>query len=351
MKKLIPIVIVLIFAGAIGFKLYSNKQVINEKNQPVDRSSIAVPVKVAKVKSVNVDGQFSLPAVLKPYEEVDITINTSGKVKRLNFNLGSNVRKGQVIGSIDSDIKSINLKNAELQAKKLKKDFQRIKELFEGNAATQVELDNAEFNYKNAEYQVESLKQQIQDGNLVSPINGVVVSKDIEVGEFMSAGKPAAHVVDLSKMKTLVMVSEKDVYQLKEGMKVTVTSDLFADAPMEGTISFISPNGDANHNYEVEVLITDASKKNLKAGTFVSVAFDIQSKGSLLQIPKKALIEGVTNPAAYVAKGSSVTLKKLVLGRDLGENIEVLSGLKEGELVVVSGQINLTESSIINQIK
>lgn len=351
MKKLIPIVIVVIFAGAIGFTLYSNKQIINEKNKPVDRSSIAIPVKVAQVSSVNVSGEFKLPAVLKPFEEVDITLNTSGKVKRLNFELGSKVRKGQVIGSIDSDIKAINLKNAELQVNKLKRDYDRIKDLFAGNAATQVELDNAEFNYKNAEYQVESLKQQIQDGNMVSPINGVVVSKDVEVGEFMSTGKSAAHVVDLSKMKTLVKVSEKDVYRLKEGMKVKVTSDVFADKPMEGTISFISPNGDVNHNYEVEVVISGASKVDLKAGTFVTVQFDIESSGDVLQIPKKALVEGVTNPTVYVANGKNVTLKKLVLGRDLGENIEVISGLNEGELVVVSGQINLSENSIIEQIK
>ena len=351
MKKIIPIAIVVVFAGLIGFRLYSNKQVINEKNKPVDRSSIAIPVKVAKVISTEISGEFSLPAVLKPYEEVDVTINTSGKIQRLNFKLGSKVRKGQVIGSIDSEIKRINLKNAELQADKLKKDYSRTKDLFDGGAATQVELDNAEFNYKNAEYQVESLKQQIQDGNLISPINGEVVSKDVEVGEFMSAGKAAAHIVDLSKLKSIVKVSEKDVYQLKEGAKVKVTTDLFPDDPMEGTISFISPNGDTYHNYDVEVIIDGNTKKSMKAGTFVTVEFDVQSTGNVLQIPKKALIEGITNPAVYVANGSKVTLKKIVLGRDLGENIEVIQGLNEGESVVVSGQINLTESSIINQIK
>lgn len=351
MKKLIPISLVLIVVALIGFKLYSNKQIINEKNQPVDRSSIAVPVKVSKVNAVNVNGKFELPSVLMPNEEVDLTLNTSGKVQSLNFKLGTKVRKGQVLGRIDTDIKSINLKNAALQVNKLKTDYERIKDLFAGNAATKVELDNAKYNYENAQFQVESLKKQIQDGNLISPINGVITAKEIEVGEFISTGQSAAHIVDLSKLKTLVKVSEKDVYRLKVGMIVQVTSDLFADTPMEGKISFISPNGDSNHNYEVEVLIDGSSDVDLKAGTFVSVQFDVKTNESVLQIPKKALVEGTTNPLVYVAKGTKVQLKKIVLGRDLGENIEVLKGLSEGESVIVTGQINLTENSIITQIK
>ncbi len=351
MKKVITISVVVVLAGLIGWKLYSNKQVINEKNKPVDRSSIAVPVTLAAVKSGEISGKFSLPAVLEPNEEVDITLNTSGKVKSLNFDLGTKVRKGQVVGVVDTDLKGINLKNAELQVSKLKKDYDRVKELFRGNAATQVELDNAQFAYENAQFQVESLKQQISDASLVSPVNGIVTEKYVETGEFINTGGKAAHVVDISKMKTFVKVSEKDVYRLKEGMEVKVTSDLFADHPMTGKIRYISPSGDRNHNYQVEVVVEGADLKQLKAGTFVLVEFDVKSTDNVLQIPKKALIEGVTNPTVYVAKENKPVLKKLVLGRDLGENIEVLKGLSEGELVIVSGQINLSENSIIKQIK
>lgn len=351
MKKVITISVIVVLAGLIGWKLYSNKQVINEKNKPVDRSSIAVPVTVAVVKSGEISGTFSLPAVLEPNEEVDITLNTSGKVKSLNFDLGTKVRKGQVVGVVDTDLKGISLKNAELQVSKLKKDYDRVKELFSGNAATQVELDNAQFAYENAQFQVESLRQQISDASLVSPVNGIVTEKYVEVGEFINTGGKAAHVVDISKMKTFVKVSEKDVYRLKEGMEVKVTSDLFADHPMAGKIRYISPSGDRNHNYKVEVVVEGADLKQLKAGTFVLVEFDVKSTDNVLQIPKKALIEGVTNPTVYVANGDNPVLKKLVLGRDLGENIEVLKGLSEGDLVIVSGQINLSENSIIKQIK
>src|SRR5690606_35988896 len=161
--------IVVVLAALIGWRLYSNKQVINANNQPVDRSAIKIPVNTRTIDAYEIGGVFSLPAVLKPIEEVDIAISSSGKIKSLNIELGSHVRKGQVIGTIDNNIKAINLKTTQLQVDKLKQDYERIKELHAGNAATQVELDNARYNYENAELQINLLKQQIADGNLVSP--------------------------------------------------------------------------------------------------------------------------------------------------------------------------------------
>lgn len=351
MKKIAIISVVVILIGLIGWKLYSNKQVINENNKPVDRSMIAIPVSTEAAAYAKIEGGFSLPSVLKPVDEANVTLNTSGKIKSLNFDLGTKVHKGQVLGTVDTDLQQINLKTAELQVSKLKSDYDRMVKLHEGNAVTQVDLDNVKFQYDNAKFQVESLKQQIANGTLISPINGIITSKKVEVGEFISIGTPAAHVVDLAKMKTMVKVSEKDAYRIKEGMKVNVTSDIFPDKPLIGEIRYISPNGDQNHNYEVEVIIPGAEKEGLKAGTFVSVNFDITSSDNVLQIPKKALVEGITNPYVYVAKDNKPVVHKLVLGRDLGENVEVMNGIEEGELVITSGQINLSDKSIIKLIK
>lgn len=351
MKKVITIGLVVLVSGLIAFQLYSNKQIINEKNKPVDRSAIAIPVKVVRVNSEHSDGKFSLPAVLQPIQEADLTISVSGKLKNLSFDLGSKVRKGQLLGFIDMDQKQINLKNAELQVEKLKSDYERTKELRQGNAASQVELDNAKYNYENAKFQVESLKQQISDGSLVSPISGEIVTKDAEVGEFISTGKAVAHIVDVTSLKTIVKVSERDVYRLQNGFKVKVFSEVLPGKELDGRITFISPKGDSNHNYDVEIRLNDLLKSELKAGTFVVVEFNLNTDESIIQIPKKALIEGLSNPQVFVASGDKVIKRKLILGRDLGDNIEVVKGVAEGELVVVSGQINLTEKSIIKQIK
>jgi RND family efflux transporter MFP subunit len=297
-----------------------------------------------------IEASFSLPAVVKPVNEANITLNASGKLKALDFELGSRVNKSQIIGSLDNSLKQISLEAAQLLVDKTKLDYERFKDLYDGKAATEVDLNNSKYNYENAKSQAAQIKQQIADASLISPINGVITKKNMEIGEFANLGAAIATVVDISTLKSVVMVSENDVYKLKEGMQVNISSDIFPGKEFKGTINFISPSGDDSHNYEVEVFIDNSNKVAIKAGTFIKVHFDIKGDAKTLQIPKLALVEGTKNPFVYVSAGNKAIMKKIVLGRDLGENVEVVSGLTAGEPVITSGQINLTESSLIEVI-
>ncbi len=350
MKKIGIIAAVVVLIALIGFRLAGNKKVINEQNKAVDRSSVPIPVTVAKAEQAAVESGFSLPAVVKPVNEANITLNASGKIKSLNFDLGTRVSKGQIIGSLDNNLKQINLSSAQLMEQKSEADFIRFKDLYAGKAASEVDFNNAKYSYENAKNQVEQIKQQIADGNMISPVNGVISKKNVEEGEFVNIGATIATVVDISTLKASVMVSEKDVYRLQEGMMVSIVSDVFPGKEFKGKIRYISDAGDESHNYEVEVTINNNDRLPIKAGTFISVKFDVKSSGSALQIPKLALVEGTKNPYVYIVNGNKPVIRKLTLGRDLGENIEVVSGLKAGEVVIVSGQINLTENSMIEVV-
>lgn len=347
MKKITIIAGVILIISFIGVKLAMNKETINELNKPVDRSSIKVPVTVHPVFEAEVTGNFILPAVVQPKHETHITLNTSGKIKSLMFDLGTYVSKGQVIGTLDNRLKQINLESAELLLKKSKTDYERIKDLYQGKAATEVDLNNSKYTYENAQAQVDLIKQQIADGHLISPVSGVITRKNLNEGEFVNTGVSIATVTDISTLKSSVMVSEKDVYRLKEGMPVKISTDIFPDKIFRGNIRYISPSGNENHTYEVEIIIQNTTGAALKAGTFIRVQFDLNSQSAVMQIPKLALVEGTKNPLVYVAENGKPILKKIVLGRDLGENIEVIEGLRLNEKVITSGQINLTENSLI----
>ena len=350
-KNIIIILIVVGVLALIGVKLAMNKKTLNQQNKPVDRSAIAVPVTVTDAFVGNVSGQFSVPAIVEPYNSANISINASGKLKTLNIDLGTAVSKGQVLGSVDNSVKLINLESSQLLADKYEADFKRQKDLFEGKATTEVDFNNAKYNYENAKTQVALIKQQIADGNVVAPISGIVTKKNVEEGEFVNVGTSIATVVDISKLQSFVMVSEKNVYSLKKGAPVVIHTDVYPDKVFNGAIKYISPNGDDSHNYEVGITVDNDRNVSLKGGTFILVDFDIKnSNTTALQIPKVALVEGIKNPYVYVVNNKKPTVKKLVLGRDLGENIEVLSGLSAGEHVITSGQINISENSIIEVV-
>lgn len=350
MKRIIIIISIVALVALIGFRLFKNKQTLNAKNKVVDRSGVTIPVTTTDAKTAAVSGQFSVPAVLEPNHTANLSINTAGKLQSLNIELGTVVAKGQVLGSVDNSLKYINLESTQLLADKYESDYKRVKDLYEGKAATEVDFNNAKYNYENSKTQIKQIKQQIADGQVIAPLSGIVTKKNVEAGEFVNVGTAIGTIVDVSQLKSYVMVSEKNVYSLRKGLPVSIHTDIYPDKTFKGSIDYISPTGDESHNYKVGIAIANDRNASLKGGTFIMVDFDVKSGGKALQIPKIALVEGLKNPYVYLANGTKATQKKLVLGRDLGENVEVLSGLQEGEKVITSGQINISESSIIEVV-
>jgi membrane fusion protein (multidrug efflux system) len=348
MKKILIIGGILALVAIITLRLISNKKTLNESKQVVDRSKIPVSVSVIAVEEKPLNSSFQLPASLDPIEESKIAVTVAGKITRLSIENGSRVSKGQVIGTIDSQLKQLNLEAVELSEAKLKRDYERTKELYEGKAATETNVIDAKYAYDNKRIEADQIRKQIADGNIIAPFSGIISNKSLNVGEFTNVGTVIATVVNIQKLKAVVYVNEKDAYRLQNGQNVSVSTDVYPGQEFKGKISFISPKGDAAHNYLVEVLIDNNGKNILKAGTYVLVKFRSESTASAIQIPKIALAEGLKNPYVYVVNGNKVASRKIITGREVGEYVEVVSGLKTGEQVVINGQINLTNGSIIS---
>ncbi|MFD1820532.1 RND family efflux transporter, MFP subunit [Pseudarcicella hirudinis] len=345
-KTFIVTTLIVAIVGVMTFTLYSNKNKIEARKKVIDRTLVPVSVSTSQVQFLPYDGKVSLPATLELANEATISIGIQGKIQKLGIEIGSRVTKGQIVGALDSRLKQLNLQANELTLSKLEKDFQRNNDLYKGNAGTELSVTNSKYDFENTRLQIEQIKQQIADGNIIAPISGVVTSRKLVAGEFVSPGTVIATVVDDNHLKAIVFVNEKDVYKLKPGQAAKITADVFPEKSFTGNIKFISPAGDENHNYRVELSV---STNLLKAGTYVLVDFNLGIKASLLQIPKIALAEGTKNPFVYVAQGDKAVLRKITVGREIGENIEIISGLQSGEEVVTSGQINLTDGSKITK--
>jgi RND family efflux transporter MFP subunit len=141
-----------------------------------------------------------------------------------------------------------------------------------------------------------------------------------------------------------INVSEKDVFKLKIGDAVDVTTDVYPGVTMEGRISTISAKGDELHTYPVEVILSNSTKTPLKAGMFGTVSFTAKSSGSNIVIPREAIVGSVKDAKVYVVENSIAKTRSIVTGKELGTSIEVLSGIRTGEVVVVNGQNNLKDN-------
>lgn len=343
MKRTITILLaVVLVGGLITWRLVSNKKTIVANEQVVDRSNIPVAVTVANAEKRAISGNLTTTATLEAWAETDIAAVTAGKLMNFSIDVGSYVGKGQRIGQIDTRLREIGLKQANLTIEKLEKDLQRTRELYEGKAVTEVNYNELKFNYDNTKLQAEQIQEQINDAIITAPATGIVSSKRIDVGEFVSPGVPLATITDISRLKAILFINEKDVYRLTPQQTAKITCDLFPGQVLSGKVGFISPKGDENHNYRVEISLDNPGQK-LKAGTYVRVEFDLGASSEAVQIPKACLPEGMKNPYVFVVKSNKATLTQLTLGREVGDYVEVLSGLQAGETVVESGHINLSD--------
>ncbi len=351
MKKttLIVVAAVLAVTGLIGFRLSSNKKKIDAQKKPVVQTNVAIPVTVAPVAEGTVSQQLVKTGNLVPYKEADIIATTAGKVTKVNFNLGSSIRQGSTLVELDNRLKELSLEATQLSIDRLKKDVTRYNTLLAGNATTEIQVNETKYNYENAVNQAEQIRKQIADANVKAPIGGRIVQKDIEPGEYVTIGKVLGRVLDVDRLKVQVPVNESDVYQLREGQSVKVLADVFPGRTFNGRVSYIAPQGSDEHNYPVEITIDNAN--GLKAGTFVNVDFSQKSNQKALQIPRSALVESIKNPYVFVVNNNVATRRSITIGRDFGDSIEVLGGLKAGDQVVTTGQLNLSDGKPVQITK
>lgn len=352
MKRLITIFIVIGILGLVAFRLVSNKSVIASKTKVRDNKELKVTVNTAIVESQTSEKNLSLVGTVLANQIIDVKSEVAGKVTSLNVDLGDFVQKGKIIAHIDDKIRRLGLANAEQKLADAKQNLERYKNLYEGGAASKAQYDQYQLAFNNADNQLEQARKELSNTSVTAPISGFITQKSIEAGAFVNIASPLVTIVDISKLKVQLNVAEKDVYALNAGDKVKITSTVYPGVTFEGKITFISPNGDQAHNYPIEISLENQLKNPLKSGTYVDVTFNRKSTSPSLHIPREALVGSIKNARVYLVNEDSIAvLRNITIGSDNGAQLEVLKGLKEGDRVVTTGQINLsdsTEVAIIN---
>ena len=348
MKKIISIIVIVLIVVVAAIRLFSVRE--GNITQSMDLSNNNVTVTVANVDQKSSSFTLNFTGTLYPNKELDLPAETSGKITAINFQLGQYFKQGDVIATIDDKIKKLTYESAKIEAERLKKDLDRTENLFKGGTSSEQELDKARSSYETANNKYEEAERQLSYTKITAPISGTITKKIVEIGTYVNTGNPIASIVDISRLKVKINVSESNVYYLRIGDRVKITTDIYNGATFEGKISFVSPRGDESHNYPVEIEIANSAKNPLKAGTFVNVEVCIDSSNKGLYIPREALQGSIKDAKVYVAENGKALLKEIIIGRESNESLEVVSGLNQNDKVIVSGQVNLTNNKPIKII-
>lgn len=356
MKKIVKILLtVVIVAGlvtAAGFVMMNNKKKNDEKTAVVAQTNSAVAVRVSKVEKIPLNLDFTANGKFAPGQELNFSAETAGRVISVLVDEGSVVRKGQTLAVIKTENLSVDVQTAKDAYQTALKDKQRYENAFKTGGVTQQQVDQAELALINAEAKVKQANIRVADANIRASINGIVNKRMIEPGSVLAAGTQLFEIVDVSTLTLDVAVTEAQVASLKVGDAVAVKVSVLPGQEFKGKVKFIAPKADASLNFPVKIEIANNNAKSLKAGMYGMAQFSFPQQQPVILIPRGAFVGSVSNNQVFVADANNkVQLRTVISGRIAGEQVEVVSGLQEGEQVVVSGQINLADGSTIAIIK
>ena len=350
MKKLKYYVISFILFAALILVLLNNRAQLEAKAKN-DKIS-AYPVTVSTVERKAVSNNIELVGTIVGENDVQVISEAQGKVTGIYANVGDYKSAGSLIAQLDDELKESAYQTAQVNFEKSKKDFERYDALYKNKSVSDVQYEQAKLAYYNAQSMYVAAKKDYENTKITAPISGIITARNIDMGTFVNRNMPVANIVDISRLKVKVGVAEMDVFSLKKGDKVTVTTDVYPGVKFSGSISTISDKGDQAHNYPVEISLVNSKEHPLKSGMFGKVTFISGTTEPKLIVSRDALLGSIKNPQVFVVENGLVHLKDVTVGSTYDNNLEVIKGLKAGDKVVVNGQNNLEENTavyVINQ--
>jgi RND family efflux transporter MFP subunit len=307
-------------------------------------------VNVTTIQRQLIKDKLVMTGTSSSFKEVTVMSETQGRILSMNVEVGQKVSAGQVIAVVDEELKVAQLKTAQANLEKAQKDLERFETLLKEKAATEYQVEGAKLQVKLAEAQYIVAKRQVEDSKIKSPVSAKVIMKMLETGMMVGPASPVVTIADLSQIKVRVNVPEKDVYKLKINQTVEVSFEAIGKQKFNGKIYTIADKADEAHTFLVEILVPNP-QGIIKAGMFATVDFQLPSERNAMLIPRKAIDGSLKTPTVYVAQGNKAIKKEVVLGVEKDTYVEVVNGLDESDLIIVSGQNNLTENAEIEVIQ
>ena len=357
-KIIIAVVAIVAIAGAACLLLRGGK----EKGK--------VQFEQTRVEQADIKTSVTATGTVEAVTTVDVGTQVSGIVSKLYVDYNSTVKKGQVIAELDrtnleSEVASqqASMRSAQSELDYQKKNYARYAELYRKQLVSASEYDVALESYRKAQEQVKVAAEGVAKARtnlgyatITSPIDGVVISKEVEVGQTVASSfnTPTLFTIakDLKDMQVVADVDEADIGEVREGQRVTFTVDAFPDDTFTGTVKQVRQNATTTNNvvtYEVVITAPNQDLK-LKPGLTANVTIYTLERSGVTSVPSKAL-RFTPEPAiignAYKIKdvkaehklwtleGNTFVAHKVEVGITDGTHTEILSGVDLNTNVVL----------------
>ncbi len=351
-KTLIYIVIAAVLVGLAAYKISSNKSKQEAEVAEVAKEVDKINVNVVTVQYESINTDYIANGTFLPKQEMNQSSEISGRIVSVLVKEGSRVGAGQTLATIKRDAIDVDVSQAQNNLQNAIIDNQRYENAYKTGGVTKQQLDNSRLQLKNAQAAVRAQSVRISDTSIRAGISGTINKKMVEPGTVVSPGTPMFEIVNINSLKLSVLVDESQVGKIQLGQQVAINVNVLPEDSFSGRITFIAPKSDASLNFPVEIEVQN--RGNLKAGMYATAIFQTNNGAetqNMLTVPATAFVNGVSSGQIFVAQNGVAKLIKVTPGKVYGDKVQILNGLKNGDQVITSGQINLDNGSKINIIK
>jgi RND family efflux transporter MFP subunit len=321
-----------------------------------------VNVRVWTAEMKKVQPYLETTGTLKADEEVAVSSEVDGIVRKIKVNEGSPVNKGTLLVEINEIDYMLDWKRSESALKQAganldnaKAEYKRKDALYKEELITRQQFDDirtklalAEAELDRAKATLQTSKEKLSRTKVYSPLRGAVKEKKVSVGDYVRNGTPLLQLIKIDPLKLSFTISEKDVAGLKIGQEVVFTVDAFTGKQFKGKVSLIYPNvEERTRTLQAEAIVPNANHM-LKPGYFARIQIFTEAARNTVIVPITALLYDSSTIRIFVVNGNKAQERIIKTGNKYGEYVEILEGLKEKEQVVVVGQNNLSEGVKVN---
>lgn len=314
---------------------------------------VHVTVAVATQKS---DNTIQASGQIESKETAIISTRMMGFITSIKVKAGDKVQKGQLLVTINNaDILAKRaqlvamVSEAEAALKDAQRDYDRYVQLYEQKSASQKEFENATLHYNSIKAKTEAAKQMQNEAeamlaytNLTAPFSGVITQKNIDVGSMANPGVPILIMEQAGNYQVNASISESDIASVKEGNRVSVIIKSTGRI-INGSVSEVSPSSQfSGGQYNIKVNLPENEQIGVYAGMYVNIA--IQGTGGSkandkVLVPSIAIVNKDQLTGLYtITENETALLRWVRLGKVLGDQVEVLSGLRSDEKFILTGE-------------
>ena len=347
MKKIIWIIAGVAVVGMMMFKLLSNKKTTENRIYQYDKEKpISVSVDTIRLQNIVDAGNYT--GTFEPNKETKISADIQGKINAVLVDIGSYVSKGQTLIQLDNSLLKLQLQTVEVQIEGLEDDVKRYTILTEADAVQGVQLEKARLGLKSAKVQRATLLEQISKTSIKAPFNGIVTAKLNEEGGFAAPGVPLLQITDISTLRFTVNVPENDLVKFQNNQTYKISADVFPDISLSGKISMIGSKANMGNSFPIQFQVANTKNLSIKSGMFGKVSLSETKQEQGILIPASAIIEENGIAKVYVIKNGKAILQSITTTKTIGNKTLVSSGLKENDIIVTNGFINLFDGANIS---